>query len=200
MEKSKSREQTRALKETQAAAHIMRAMVALGMPLDEGRAKTPLRIARVWSDFLVNEIEPKEPAFTMFESRGYSQLITVSNIHFASMCEHHFLPFMGVVHIGYVPSKKLVGLSKIPRAVKFFAKRFHTQEYLTHNLAEYLRKKLEPEFLAVLVEAAHSCVGCRGAEAHGNHTTTCEVFPRTLEWITTKEEFFRAIKEYRTLV
>ncbi|RZA12952.1 MAG: GTP cyclohydrolase I FolE, partial [Proteobacteria bacterium] len=102
----------------------------------------------------------------------YKDMIIVRDVEFYSLCEHHLLPFHGRVHVGYIPNKKVVGLSKIPRLVEAFARRLQVQERMTHQIAQTIQDVLKPEGVGVVVEAAHLCMMMRGVEKQASYTTT----------------------------
>jgi GTP cyclohydrolase I len=100
------------------------------------------------------------------------EMIVVQDIPFVSVCNHHVLPFIGVVHVGYVPRDKIAGLSKFKRVVDHYSRRLQVQERMTGQIADFLSKNLEPKGLALVVKAEHLCMSIRGAQAHGTFTTT----------------------------
>ena len=102
----------------------------------------------------------------------YKDMIIVRDIEFYSLCEHHLLPFHGRVHVGYIPSNKVVGLSKIPRLIEAFARRLQVQERMTHQIAQTMQDILKPEGVGVVIEAAHFCMMMRGVEKRESYTTT----------------------------
>jgi len=127
-------------------------------PNREGLIETPKRVMNAYKEILT-AVEPK---ITIFDSNGYDQMIVEKDIPFYTLCEHHLLPFFGTVHIGYIPKKKIIGLSKLARIVHFFSHRLNTQEYLTKNISEFLQKKLNPRGCAVIIQARHLCKEMRG--------------------------------------
>ncbi|MBP3888482.1 MAG: GTP cyclohydrolase I [Cellulosilyticum sp.] len=144
----------------------------LGIEETESNKDTPSRIARMW----VNELfenhnrdrEELDKVVTLFENNydDYSEeFVIMKDIKFNSMCEHHWMPFFGTVNVGYIPDKTIIGLSKIPRVVRFFSRKPQLQENLTKEIGEYLVETLHPKALFVTVEATHTCVMCRGAES-----------------------------------
>src|SRR5687767_7107000 len=108
----------------------------------------------------------------VFEAEGEG-VVAVRDIEFHSLCEHHLLPFHGTVHVGYLPAGKIIGLSKIPRIVDLFARRFQVQERLTEQVADALVKVLAPKGVVVVSEAQHLCMAMRGVQEHGASTTVC---------------------------
>jgi GTP cyclohydrolase IA len=132
---------------------------ALGLDRDgDGLRDTPWRVARMLDEFL------SPPSFrpTTFPSDGYEGLVAVRDIAFSSLCEHHLLPFFGVAHVGYVPDDRIIGLSKLPRAVEERARRLQVQERLTVEIADWLERELAPRGVGVVLEATHLCMTIRG--------------------------------------
>jgi GTP cyclohydrolase I len=156
------------LGEAEAAAAAF--MTALRIPLDgPDVADTPRRLAHAYAEMLT----VPEYDFTTFpNTEGYDELVLVQDIPVQSLCEHHLLPFSGVAHVGYLPSERIVGLSKLARTVDHFARRPQTQERLTMQIARHLDEQLSPRGVGVVVEAAHSCMTLRGARAHDTRTVT----------------------------
>ena len=130
---------------------------------------TPLRIAKMYNDFFA--VGREEPKWTTFESDA-NDMVVVKDIHFYSLCSHHFLPFFGVAHIAYIPNGRIAGLSKLARTVKYFSHRPQVQEELTTQVADYLAEKLGTENVAVIMSCEHLCMSMRGAESPGHTTTT----------------------------
>jgi GTP cyclohydrolase I len=119
--------------------------------------------------------EKNEPKLTLFENTGYRDILIVKDIPFYSLCAHHSLPMFGHVSIAYVPGKKIVGLSKLPRIVKFFSARLQVQEDFTKELADYLQRKLGAQGVFVIVRARHLCMEMRGAKTHDAETLSSAV-------------------------
>lgn len=133
-----------------------------------GLRDTPRRIYH-----MLVELCSREPfEFTTFDAEGMSELIVQTNIPFHSLCEHHMLPFVGTAAIGYIPKGKIVGLSKLARAVKWCAAGLQNQERITKAIADMLVDKLKPVGVGVVLRADHSCMSLRGVHAHGTQTTT----------------------------
>jgi len=139
----------------------------------EGLRRTPERAAKTWK-FLTNGYgqDPRELVESAVFEESFSDPIVVQDIEFYSMCEHHLLPFFGKVHIAYVPSGKLIGLSKLPRLVNSLARRLQLQERLTDQIADVLAEVLSPKGIAVQIEALHLCMMMRGVEKQHSKTTT----------------------------
>ena len=136
-------------------------------PNREGLRESPKRIARAWTELLTAD----EPKITVFSSNGYDQMICEKGIKYYTFCEHHFLPFFGEVKIGYIPDQHIIGLSKLSRIVEYFSKRLNTQEYFTDNIANYLKEKLKPRGVGVVVTGRHLCKEMRGVKKTGEMTT-----------------------------
>lgn len=131
--------------------------------------------------------------FTTFASDA-DQMIVVPNIEFESLCAHHLFPFYGVVHVGYIPNRLMVGLSKIPRLVRHYAHRPNTQEAFTANIASYLKNRLEAHGVAVLVEGHHTCMTTRGVKARNAIMRTSEMKGVFLTAPAARQEFLALIR------
>jgi GTP cyclohydrolase I len=128
----------------------------------EGLLDTPKRVTKAWGEMTSGMLQkPEDVLGTVFEDDS-DQLVVVRGIQFASMCEHHVLPFTGTVTVGYLPAGKVVGLSKIPRLVDVYARRLQMQERMTTQIATALQEVLQPRGVAVIARGHHSCMGCRG--------------------------------------
>lgn len=127
-----------------------------------GLLETPERVARAWVE-LTKGLHEEPPDLKLFEADN-NEMVIVRDIAFSSMCEHHLLPYMGVAHVGYIPVKQVVGLSKIPRTIVHFAAKPTIQESLVKEVADYLFQKLNPAGLIVVMEAEHLCMQIRGAK------------------------------------
>lgn len=171
-------------------------LLALGeKPGRNGLLKTPERVAKALAfmtqgyqrdiDHLLNgALFPIE----------YDEMVIVKDIDFFSMCEHHLLPFFGRVHVGYLPNKKVVGLSKIPRIVDMFARRLQVQERLTVQIAETLSTKLNAHGVGVVVEARHLCMMMRGVEKQNTVAVTSSMLGAFRSQSQTREEFLKLIR------
>ncbi len=156
-------------------------------------SQTPRRVAKAYEKFFSGyEKDPKE-ILTVFENEGYDEMVTVHGIEFFSLCEHHFLPFFGKAHVGYLPDKKIVGLSKIPRIVDIFSRRLQTQERLTSQVAQTLMDLLKPKGVGVILEARHLCMMARGVAKQGSSVTTSAMLGRFKTDARTRGEFLRLI-------
>ncbi|OGC68876.1 GTP cyclohydrolase I FolE [candidate division WWE3 bacterium RIFOXYC1_FULL_39_7] len=137
-----------------------------------GLLETPDRVIRMYNEILGGYKLDEAKLYKVFQSNGYGELITVANIDFYSLCEHHMAPFYGKVHIGYVPDGHVLGLSKFARIVDMFARRLQIQEGLTKQIADSLERHLNPNGVIVHVEAEHLCVNMRGVKKRGFVTKT----------------------------
>ena len=146
------------------AAAVRDLLFALGEDADrDGLKETPTRVARAYKELLSGRTEdPEKILGARFESDGYDEVVVLRNIPFSSLCEHHLMPFRGRAHVGYLPSGKVVGLSKLARVVDCFARRLQIQERLTAQVANAVQGQLEALGTAVIVEAEHSCMCDRG--------------------------------------
>jgi GTP cyclohydrolase IA len=164
---------------------------AIGEDLDrEGLLKTPSRVARSYQELLSGyRMDPKALINEAVFDVAYDEMVIVRDIEFYSMCEHHMLPFMGRAHVAYVPSDKVIGLSKIPRIVDLFSRRLQVQERMTTQIAEYIDFVLKPQGVAVVVEGLHMCMMLRGVKKHDARMTTSSMVGVFRDEITTRMEF-----------
>lgn len=130
---------------------------------------------------------------TYFDSEDYDEMIIVKDIEFYSFCEHHMLPFWGRAHIGYIPSKKILGLSKLPRLVEMYARRLQNQERLTKQIAETLMEELDPKGVGIVLEAKHFCMMARGVEKQQSSAITSTMLGIFRKNEKTRAEFLRLI-------
>lgn len=159
-----------------------------------GLLETPKRFAKAFGHWTSGYGRDPAAVLKAFEdgAEQYDQMVVLTNIPVWSLCEHHMAPFFGVAHIGYIPDKRVVGLSKLPRLVEVFAKRFQVQERLTQEIADALYKELKPLGVGVRMECRHSCMESRGIQVHGvsTHTTSLQGTFRDME---VRTEFFTHI-------
>jgi GTP cyclohydrolase I len=143
-------------------------------PTREGLADTPRRVAKAYEELFSGYAQdaPAVLSRVFHEAGGYRDLVLMRDIPFESHCEHHMIPFIGRVHMGYYPSGGVVGLSKLARLVDIYARRLQTQEKMTAQIAEAVETTLKPRGFAVLVEAEHLCMSMRGIAKHGATTLT----------------------------
>jgi GTP cyclohydrolase IA len=156
--------------------HVAEIMKILDLDLDDDNLKdTPTRVAKMYLELFRSLDLSEGPRVTVFDNEeGYSSMVTVKDIPFYSMCAHHFVPFFGLAHVAYLPDRKIVGLSKIARVVKHYARMPQIQERMTGQIADYLNDQLAPEGVYVYLEARHLCMEMRGIESHGGKTVTSE--------------------------
>ena len=156
------------------AGHMAAIMSELKLDLDDPNyEQTPERVAKMYLEMFHGLSEGAEPKITTFPNEeGYHHMVIEREIPFYSMCAHHFVPFYGHAHIAYIPEGEVIGLSKLPRILEFYAKRPQLQERLTEQVAEFLWNKLKPQGVMVVIEARHLCVEMRGVKKAGALTTT----------------------------
>ncbi|NPB03572.1 MAG: GTP cyclohydrolase I FolE [Thermotogae bacterium] len=177
-------------------AHLIRELlIEIGEDPDrEGLRETPRRIARMYEEIFAGySQDPKEIIGSAIFHEPYDEMVVVKDIDFYSMCEHHMLPFFGVVHVAYIPKDKVVGLSKIPRIVDAFARRLQIQEKMTVQIAQTLQELLDPLGVAVIVEATHLCSVMRGVKKPKNRMITSAMLGIFRKDIRTRNEFLQII-------
>lgn len=162
-------------------------------PDREGVVKTPERAAKAMQ-FLTQgySMDAEEILKQAVFEESYDEMVVVKDIELYSLCEHHMLPFFGKAHIAYIPNGKIIGLSKLPRVVDVFARRLQVQERLTHDILECLNKTLQPQGVAVVIEAVHMCMMMRGVQKQNSATTTSG-FRGQFKEIETRNEFLKLI-------
>jgi GTP cyclohydrolase I len=179
---------------------IRQLLTALGENPDrEGLQRTPLRVAKALK-FLTSGYEAdidqvlNNALFTV----DYSEMVIVRDIDFYSLCEHHMLPFFGKCHIAYLPHKRVIGLSKIPRLVDVFARRLQIQERMTNQIAETIKEKIDPHGVAVVVEGTHLCMSMRGVEKQNSYAVTSAMLGGFRDNARTRMEFLELIRHRGT--
>jgi GTP cyclohydrolase IA len=167
-----------------AARELLR---ALGADIDSASLQdTPRRVADAYAELLT----PQPFRATTFPNDdGYDGLIVARAIPFHSLCMHHLLPFHGVVHIGYLPAERIIGLSKLGRVVELFARDLQIQERLTTQIADWLRAELDPKGVGVVLEAEHLCMSLRGVQKLGAKTVTSALHGLVRDDVRTRQEF-----------
>jgi GTP cyclohydrolase I len=180
----------------QIALHFGQIMDILGLDrTDDSLQGTPRRVAKMYVKEIFSGLNPANyPDIKLFENKyKYQQMLVEKNILFYSNCEHHFVPIIGKAHVAYISSGKVIGLSKINRIVQHFAKRPQVQERLTVQIAEALRKALETDDVAVVIDATHLCVSSRGVKDVNSSTVTSH-FSGQFNEEARKTEFLKYIE------
>lgn len=162
-------------------------------PDREGLLETPNRVIKSYTEMFAGYKQNPADVMKVFEDGATDELVILKNIPFTSNCEHHWLQFSGVAHIGYLPDKRIIGISKLARILDIYAKRLQVQERLTMQVTQALDLHLKPRGSACVIEATHSCISCRGV-----HKTGCEMTTSSLSGIIRDEpacrsEFLRLI-------
>ena len=162
-------------------------------PDREGLLDTPGRVARSYRELFGGyDVDPRAYLERTFEEvGGYDELVVLRDIRFVSFCEHHMLPVVGRAHVGYLPRERVVGISKLARVVRGFARRLQIQEKMTAEIAETIQEVLNPFGVGVVVEAEHSCMTLRGVNAPGALLTTSRLVGVVRDDPRTREEFLR---------
>ena len=168
-------------------------------PHREGLKNTPDRVARMYTELLSGYSE--EPARIINNALfhvNYDEMVLVRDIEFYSLCEHHLLPFLGRAHVAYIPAGIVIGLSKIPRIVDMYARRLQIQERMTRQIADFIQETLQPQGVAVVVEAIHLCSMMRGVKKHDARMTTSAMHGSFRANIATRQEFLDNISRGST--
>ena len=149
---------------------------AVGEDLNrDGLKDTPARVARMYGELLAGMHDDPNTHISRVFNENYDEIVLLRDIPFYSICEHHLMPFIGSAHVAYLPSGKILGVSKLARIVDCFARRLQTQERLTYQIADCLMSNLKPQGVAVVLEAAHSCMTIRGIKKPGSVMVTSAV-------------------------
>jgi GTP cyclohydrolase I len=173
------------------ADHVKSILTLLGEDTQrEGLQNTPLRYAKALTEI----VNPKPFEFTTFDSEGTDEMVIVTGIPFYSLCEHHLLPFYGVGHIAYIPTDKIIGLSKLPRTLDLYASGFQNQERITKQVALRLQTELNPKGVAVTLQATHLCMCMRGVKKHDTQTTTSKMLGVFKENSNCRNEYLNLIR------
>ena len=165
-------------------------------PAREGLLDTPRRVVEAYGDWFSGYGEdPREfLARTFEEVAGYDEMIVLRDISYESHCEHHMAPIIGMVHVGYIPNGKVVGISKLARVVETYARRFQVQEKMTAQIAQSIQDVLQPLGVAVVVEGAHECMTTRGVHKRGVSMVTSKMLGTFRDDARTRTEFLRFIE------
>jgi GTP cyclohydrolase I len=159
-------------------------------PEREGLKNTPDRVARMYGELLSGYAdEPGKLINNALFDINYDEMVIVRDIEFYSLCEHHLLPFIGRAHVAYIPKGKVIGLSKIPRVVDMYARRLQVQERMTRQVADFIQETLNPQGVAVVVEAMHMCAMMRGVKKHDARMTTSAMYGSFRANMATRQEF-----------
>jgi GTP cyclohydrolase IA len=177
------------------ADHMREILQTIGEdPQRDGLRHTPERFEKAFR-FLTSgyQQDPEKLLNGAMFTVCYDQMVLVKDIEFYSLCEHHLLPFFGKCHVAYIPDKKVVGLSKIPRLVNMFARRLQIQERLTNQIANAIQAKIAPLGVGVVIEGRHLCMVMRGVEKESSQTVTSSMLGSFKENPKTREEFLSLI-------
>lgn len=182
------------IKEVESAVRTM-ILWAGDDPDREGLIDTPNRVARSYKEFFAGyDQDPAEMLSRTFEEvEHYDEMIVLSGIDFSSYCEHHMVPIIGCVHVGYLPSKRVVGISKLARVVEVYAKRLQIQEKFTAQIAQAIDSALKPRGVGVVVEASHQCMTTRGVKKENVTMSTSHMTGLFRKDAKTRKEFFSLI-------
>lgn len=165
----------------------------------QGLQQTPFRVARMYRE--VTRGYHQDPVKLINDAMfdvPYDEMVVVTNIEYYSLCEHHMLPFFGLVHVGYIPKGKVVGLSKIPRLVEMFARRLQVQENMTQQIAQILYEHLKPDGVGVVVEGQHMCMMMRGVQKDQAKMITSAMLGSFKDDEKTRSEFLHLIRSERS--
>lgn len=161
----------------------------------QGTERTPLRVAEMFDELLSGySIDPEQLLNGALFDVEYDQMVVVRSIEYYSLCEHHLLPFYGFAHVGYLPDKKVIGLSKIPRIVDMFARRLQVQERMTQEIATFLNSLIEPKGVGVVVEGTHMCTVMRGVRKQDPRMVTSAVMGALRDNSATRQEFMEHVR------
>jgi GTP cyclohydrolase IA len=164
-------------------------------PNRQGLRDTPRRVAEMYEEIFSGQKKDAMSELAVCFEEGHREMVVLKDIPFYSMCEHHFLPFYGVAHVGYIPNKdgRVVGISKIARVVDIFAKRLQMQERMTKQIADTMVNALQPDGVAVVIEAEHLCMIMRGIKKPGSNVTTSAMRGTFRSKAMTRSEFLALI-------
>lgn len=160
----------------------------------EGLKRTPHRVVKSWNELYSGyKIKPEKVLGTTFSSEGYDQMVLLRDIELFSTCEHHMLPFFGRAHVAYIPSKRVVGLSKLARLVECYSRRLQIQERLTQQIAKSIQDVLNPVGVAVVIEAEHFCMRARGVNKQNSIMVTSCLLGAFKDDVSARAEFMQSI-------
>jgi GTP cyclohydrolase I len=166
-------------------------------PAREGLLDTPGRVIRSYRELFAGyDVNPHEYLERTFEEvSGYDELVVLTGIRVVSFCEHHMLPFTGVAHVGYLPTNRVVGISKLARVVNGFARRLQIQEKLTAEIAQAVQDVLQPKGVGVVIQSEHSCMTMRGVNTPGSLLTTSTLLGDVRDDPRTRQEFLALVRK-----
>jgi GTP cyclohydrolase IA len=165
-------------------------------PDREGLVETPARVARAYEELFAGyDADPRAYLRKTFdEVAGYDELVVLTNIPVVSFCEHHMLPFLGRAHLGYLPDRRVVGISKLARVAQGFARRLQIQEKLTAEIAEAIQEVLQPRGVGVVIRSEHTCMTMRGVNTPGALLTTSTLLGVVRDDPRTRQEFLQYVR------
>ncbi len=174
---------------------VEKILIAMGEDPDrEGLIKTPTRVANAFAEIFAGyTTDPDKLINNALFTVDYDEMVVVRDIEFFSMCEHHMLPFFGKAHVAYLPRKKIIGLSKIPRIVDLFAHRLQVQERMTQQIAEFIQEKIDPLGVGVVIEGQHLCMMMRGIKKEQAKMTTSAMLGGFRTRLETRMEFLNML-------
>lgn len=163
-------------------------------PKREGLRETPKRMIKSWGKLFGGYSQDPKEIMKTFTEGACDEMVILKDIEFYSTCEHHFLPFFGKISIGYIPKKRIIGISKLARTVEIFSRRLQIQERMTDQIADCIKKYLDPKGVIVICEARHLCMISRGIEKQKSIMITSSLRGVFKKDPTAKDEFVRLIK------
>lgn len=175
--------------------NVLRMIQAIGDdPSRPGLIDTPKRVVKSWDEIYVGYNQKPEEIITVFDNENYDEIVLLKDIEVYSMCEHHILPFIGKAHIGYIPNKKIIGISKLARILEIYARRLQIQERLCHNVVNCIEKLISPLAVGCVIEAQHLCMRMRGVNKQNSIMTTSALKGGFMDNPAAREEFMRLIR------
>ena len=176
--------------------HIKEILSLIGEDVDrEGLLETPARVTRMYEEIFAGyDVDPRDVIGVTFDEK-HEELVIVKDIVYYSQCEHHMAPFFGKIHIGYIPSGKIAGLSKFARLVDAITRRLQVQERITSHIADIMDEVLQPNGIMVVVEGEHLCMCARGVKKYGSKTVTSAVRGEFRRSSALRSEFLSLIKQ-----
>ncbi len=169
-------------------------------PAREGLIDTPKRVVKAYKEFFRGyDEDPRQILSRTFEEVcGYDEMVVLRDIPFESHCEHHMAPIIGRAHVGYLPNKKVVGISKLARVVETYAKRLQVQEKMTAQIADCIQHVLDPFGVGVIIQATHECMSTRGVHVHGSSMVTSRMVGAFRTDDKTRREFLAVVGTFES--